>query len=277
MTPAISVEALTARYGRTGVLNGIDFEVPAGQCLALLGENGAGKSTLLQILAGQLRERSGRVRVNGYTGRSLKARRQLAYSPQFLDFPGGLRVRELLAFVAGLYGSSAQLQQRVYADFGLAELEGRPADRLSGGEAKRVSLAMAFAAGTPVLLLDEPMASLDQQYQRTLESYLSQLRGQRTIVFVSHDLPESLQVADRLMRLQQGRISDDELVNRSRQLCLLSFTASVCPALTGVLQQRRSDNRWEIRGFDGDDLVRQLVNSQTPFSELSLSREGGSL
>ncbi len=270
---ALEVDKLSLSFGPRQILNELSFSVPAGQSIALLGENGAGKSSLLQVLAGQLRARSGKIQIHGLPGKSLTARRQLAYAPQFLDFPAGLKIREIMHFVMKLYNSSAEQLQRVSADFGLAELEPRPADRLSGGEAKRVSLALAFASNASVLLLDEPAAALDQHYQRTLTHYLEQLKGRSTILFVSHERPASLSLADRLLYLDQGRLSEDISQSRPHEISKLSFFASECPTLKGVVQQQRSGDYWELSSFDGDALVRQLVSSGVPFSHLSLSRE----
>lgn len=270
---ALEVEKLSLSFGQRQILNELSFKVPSGQSIALLGENGAGKSSLLQVLAGQLRARSGQIQIYGLPAKSLAARRQLAYAPQFLDFPAGLKIREIMQFVMNLYNASAEQMQRVSADFGLAELESRPADRLSGGEAKRVSLALAFAANASVLLLDEPAAALDLHYQRTLTHYLEQLRGRTTILFVSHERPASLSLADRLLYLEQGRLSEDTHQSVPREICKLSFFALECPVLKGVIQQQRSGEHWELTSFDGDELVRQLVSSGALFSRLSLSRE----
>ncbi|PKL74608.1 MAG: hypothetical protein CVV27_19625 [Candidatus Melainabacteria bacterium HGW-Melainabacteria-1] len=267
---AIQAENLSARYGRLQVYQALSFSVETGSCVALVGANGAGKSTLLRQLVGQSNSPTGRVRILGTAAGSLSARRAMAYAPQFLDYPAGLRVLDVIHFVKALYGSPAESLAQSIELFGVNELLQRPADRLSGGEAKRVSLSLALGSNTPILLLDEPAASLDPVYQRALAHALRALRGSKTILFVSHDLPASLQLADRLLQLEGGQLRQDLNLTHGQMLARMSFEANDCPPLPGALEQRRIGRHWEVRSLDPDALVRWLVHSGIAFSRLNI-------
>lgn len=272
----IVLKNIALRYGRQQVLKGLSLEVPAGQSLALVGPNGAGKSSLLKVLTGLLRAHQGSVSIDGLPVSQLQARRKLAFSPQQLDLPAGLLVKDVLKYVLSLYPqSSSQTRAEMIERFGLAALLHKKADQLSGGENKRVSLTLALAACSEVLILDEPASALDSQYQHALFETVRALRGQRTLVFVSHNYQEIMHNADRLVRLEAGQIVADQQVRaEDADLAMLRFAAPVSPVLPGVLQQRGVAPFWEFQVKDGDAAVRALLAQEVPFSQLEVSRIG---
>ncbi|MFL6107286.1 MAG: sulfate/molybdate ABC transporter ATP-binding protein [Marmoricola sp.] len=196
------------------------FVVGAGQTIALLGENGAGKSTLLAVAAGLLRPDSGRVVLDGDTlldtenGIDVAPHRRgialLAQDP--LLFPH-LSVLDNVAFGprnSGLARPAARAQAQHWLDeVGVGDLAARRPGELSGGQAQRVAVARALAADPRLLLLDEPMASLDVEVTPALRQTLRRVLADRTSVIVTHDVLDALLLADRVVVLENGRVVED--------------------------------------------------------------------
>jgi ABC-type multidrug transport system ATPase subunit len=197
-------------------LAGISFELRAGEALALLGANGAGKSTLLRILATLLLPTSGRAQIAGHDAvldpRSV--RRQLGYhAGSDLGFYARLTGRENLRFFGRLnYLSNADAAQRIAhlgEQFHLEAALDRQVRTLSSGTVQRLSLARALLHQPRVLLLDEPTRSLDaiaaSEFRRFLKSEVLR-RGDTSLLFASHTLPEVELLADRIAVIDAGRL-----------------------------------------------------------------------
>ena len=210
-TLALRAEGLTRRYGTMTVLGSVSLAVAAGTVTAVLGPSGSGKSTLLRIVAGLEPHDAGRVWVAGRDVTTLPAHRRdvgLVFQDHAL-FPH-LDVRANVAF--GLVEAGwprAERRARVDAlldDLGLAALGARRVDALSGGERQRVALARALAPRPSVLLLDEPLASLDRGLRERLADDLAARLRQADLasVLVTHDLDEAATVADELVLLDAG-------------------------------------------------------------------------
>lgn len=208
--PSIKVEHVSKRYGKTAVLEGVSFEARAGEAIALWGANGAGKSTLIKAMLGLL-EFQGRIQVEGSDVRrnGKQARRFIGYVPQDVVFYDQ-SVRATLEFYARLKGVGPERLAELLARLGLADHTRKPVPALSGGLRQRLALAIALLADPPVLLLDEPTASLDAGAQRDYLSLLALLRQEegKTILFASHRLEEVELLANRVLMLEQGRLVD---------------------------------------------------------------------
>jgi iron complex transport system ATP-binding protein len=217
----LEADAVVAGYGDRLALRGCDLAVRGGELLAVVGPNGAGKSTLIRVLAGLLRPRSGRVRLDGVELRTLsraQIARRVAVVPQLFETLFPLGVREVVALGRtarlGLFGrptrdDSAAIE-RALVDLELTGLETRRIDALSGGERQRVVLAMALAQEADVLLLDEPTSHLDPAHQvatLALAGRLSRSRG-LAVAAVLHDLNLAAS-ADRVVVLEAGRVVRD--------------------------------------------------------------------
>lgn len=198
------------------ILDDLSLTVESGEFIALIGPNGAGKSTLLRVMAGVL-GCTGGVSLGGQPIGALAARqraRRVSYLTQGGAIHWGLTVHDIVAlgrlpFTGGgrLAAADAAIVARVIDDCGLGDIGGRPADALSGGERARVLFARALAVEAPLLLVDEPVASLDPAHQIGV---MKMLRGQttqgRAVVAVLHDLGLALRYATRIVALDRGRI-----------------------------------------------------------------------
>ena len=211
-TAALEARGLTRRYGRVSALADLDLDVEAGTITAVLGPSGSGKSTLLRLIAGLEPLDGGQVRVDGRDVTRLPAHRRgvgLVFQDHAL-FPH-LDVRANVAF--GLVEAGWEIGRRrqrvgeLLDDLGLGALATRRVDALSGGERQRVALARALAPRPAVLLLDEPLASLDRELRERLADDLRNRLRQPDLasVLVTHDLDEAATVADQLLLLRAGR------------------------------------------------------------------------
>lgn len=213
--PALSVRALTKRYGSTVAVDDVSFEVADGQFLALVGPSGCGKSTLLRLIAGLLEPQEGVITIAGreVTGRNTSVPAQqrdigIVFQEPAL-FPH-LDVAENVAF--GLGGrSKSERRARVRGVLELVDLigyEGRYPHELSGGERQRVALARSLAPAPAVMLLDEPFANLDHNLRVEVRAHTKEIleRAGATVVFVTHDQQEALALGDRLAVMRAGRL-----------------------------------------------------------------------
>lgn len=209
--PLLEARGLVKRYGHFAALRGLDLDLQAGELLAVFGPNGAGKTTLLRLLATAARPTEGRLR---FRGRDVAEdpgalRRVLGYVSHESLLYDALSPRENLNFLGKLHGLD-DLRQRVDEVLAQVELSDRadsPVRELSRGLRQRASVARALLADPELVLLDEPFTGLDRQAARVLRKGLEALRERgRTVVLVTHDLPMGLELADRLIVLQRGRL-----------------------------------------------------------------------
>jgi ABC-type Fe3+/spermidine/putrescine transport system ATPase subunit len=235
----LTLQDVHKSYAGQPILSGISMDVTAGQVVVLLGPSGCGKTTLLRIIAGLEKIDSGRLLLNGLdlTEIPVHLRRFGLVFQEFALFPHK-SVFENVAF--GLRMSGWEKEQRVdrvdqmLTLVGLAGFGDRPVHELSGGEQQRVALARSLAPAPRLLLLDEPLGSLDRALRERL---LSELRGMLkeagqiagldqpiTAVYVTHDQAEAFALADQVVVLNAGRV---EQIGRPRELYLQPRTPFV--------------------------------------------------
>ncbi len=211
---AITVEALTKRYGDTLAVDDISFAVAPGRTIGLLGGNGAGKTTTIAMLLGLLIPSSGRITVLGHdmaTDR-FAALARMNFSSPYVALPHRISVFENLMVYCHLYdvrdakGRIAELASQL----DLHELLARPAGDLSAGQKTRVALAKSLINRPDVLLLDEPTASLDPDTGDMVRSWLERYRAESgcAILLASHNMAEVERLCDEVLMLKRGRIVD---------------------------------------------------------------------
>lgn len=214
---SIEVTNIVKRFGPFTALRNVDLQIPTGELVALLGPSGSGKTTLLRIIAGLEIADEGTVRFDGddITDRSARERKVgfvfqhyalFRHMTVFENIAFGLKVRP-----AKLRPSKEKIRAKVHGLLKLIQLDSlaqRYPSQLSGGQRQRVALARALAVEPSVLLLDEPFGALDAKVRLELRRWLRQLHDEIhiTSVFVTHDQEEALEVADRIVLMNEGRI-----------------------------------------------------------------------
>jgi len=206
---SLSVAGLTKRFGAKTAIEDLSFSVASGEIVALLGPNGAGKSTTFACLAGLARPDEGTIRFDGRLLESDRGR-TVAVIPETPDVYPLLTVWEHLVFVAKLCRLDASWEARgdaLLARFGMSAERDTIGNALSKGMRQKTLIAATVLAGTPVLLLDEPMIGLDPRGQRELREMLGELRAAGTALMIStHQLESAEALSDRIIVLNHGRI-----------------------------------------------------------------------
>jgi ABC-2 type transport system ATP-binding protein len=211
---AVDVDGLTISYGDVTAVHDLSFHAEAGQVTCVLGPNGAGKTSTIEALEGIRRPDAGRLSVVGLDPRS--DRRALTERIGVMLQEGGLhpalRPPELLRHAAALYArplDPAALLDRL----GLAGRERRTYRQLSGGEQRRLALAVALVGRPQVAFLDEPTAGVDPAGRQVIRQVVAELRNDGvTVVLTTHDLDEAERVADRVVIVDHGRLLADGTV-----------------------------------------------------------------
>lgn len=277
MTTLASLEGVTRRFGDVTALDDVTIEFASGRIIGLLGPNGAGKTTMLSLIQGLRKPTSGTVRLFGGDPSDPSTRAGLGSTPQQTALPPTLKVGEVLDFVARHYEHPVP-RAELAAEFGLTELLGRQTGALSGGQQRRVSVALAFAGRPRLVLLDEPTTGLDVDGRRTLwDAVRRQQQAGSTVVVTSHYLEEIEALAERVVVVGRGRILADDTLAAVRgkvglhQVKLTTTDPDALTALPGVASiAAERDGSHTLLVHDGDAAVRALVQRGVPFSGLAV-------
>jgi ABC-2 type transport system ATP-binding protein len=205
---AITVSDLHKSYGSFEALRGVSFEIQTGEVFGLLGPNGAGKTTTVEILEGYRRRDGGLVEVLGTDPARAGAewREQIGIVLQSSAMYPNLTVREHLALFAGYYRTPRNVDEVVQL-VGLAERRDTRVKTLSGGQARRLDLALGLIGDPEILFLDEPTTGFDPAARRAAWEMIRSLRNLgKTVLLTTHYLDEAEQLADRVAVLSEGRI-----------------------------------------------------------------------
>jgi sulfate ABC transporter, ATP-binding protein len=214
---SIEVRNLSKRFGDHQALEDVSLHIASGELVALLGPSGCGKTTLLRIIAGLEAPDSGSVLFAGEDATGVHVReRRVGFVFQHYALFRHMTVFENVAFGLRVRArrerpSEAEIRARVHDLLGLVQMDGlarRYPAQLSGGQRQRVALARALAVEPRVLLLDEPFGALDAKVRKDLRRWLRRLHDELHVasIFVTHDQEEALEVADRVVLMNAGRI-----------------------------------------------------------------------
>ena len=243
----LRLEAVSKRYGRAPrpAVDRVSFSIAAGSAVGLLGANGAGKTTTVRMLAGLVPPDAGTIEVFGGDPRDPAVRTRIGYVPEQPSFPPGLTAREVLDYVAQLFGLPADVRRERIDN--LLEWAGLAAERravrtFSKGMRQRLGLAQALIAEPSLLILDEPTADLDPAGRAQVRDLVVAVAARGGIVVVnSHLLGEVERVCERVVMLRAGRVEADLRVSdlqeqgRDLEAVFLEVTGSAAAALPAFM------------------------------------------
>ncbi|MDH4141380.1 MAG: ABC transporter ATP-binding protein [Chloroflexota bacterium] len=216
---AVACRDLTKRFSGSGggvlAVDRLDLDIPAGSVFGLLGPNGAGKTTTLRMITGLARPTAGAVAIDGVTVQpdNPGVRRSIGVLDQAPRFYGWMRGRELVELAGRLAGlTGAELRARTRDTLERTGLDASAERRIggySGGMRQRLGIAAALVSDPGLLLLDEPVSSLDPEGRRDLLSLIADLRGNATVIFSTHVLDDVERICDRVGILDTGRLVEE--------------------------------------------------------------------
>jgi sulfate transport system ATP-binding protein len=268
---SILVRNATRRFGDFTALDDVSVEIPSGSLTALLGPSGSGKSTLLRVIAGLERPDGGTVEIDGRDATSLPPqRRGVGFVFQHYAAFKHMTVRENVAF--GLKVArrpKAEIRARVEELLELVQLPGladRYPSQLSGGQRQRMALARSLAVQPSVLLLDEPFGALDARVRQELRAWLRHLHDEVhvTTVFVTHDQEEAMEVADRIVVMNHGRVEQvggpRDLYEHPSNAFVMGFVGPVTRLGELFIRPHDVEVRRQPNGTTSEAMVERLVH-----------------
>jgi len=249
---------LSKRYGGVDALDGISFNVGAGEIFGLLGPNGAGKTTALECVLGLRRPDRGSVSVSGIDvlENPGDAKQLIGAVLQAATLQDKVTPRKALRLFASFYRKPADVGS-LLGQFGLSDMADAPFDSLSGGLRQRLFLALAFVNNPSLVVLDEPTAGLDPRSRRDLHDIIVGMRDAgRSVLLSTHDLDEAQGICDRVAILDRGRIvaaaRPSELIEQSRSgprvevRTLKPIREALLASLDGVTRCSRKGDGWTL-------------------------------
>ena len=247
----ILVENISRSFGSFQAVDGINLEIASGSLVALLGPSGSGKSTLLRLIAGLETPDSGKIEIDGrdVTHKSVRSR-GIGFVFQHYALFKHMTIRQNIAFGLELQkASKAKVRAKVEELLSLVQLQGlgdRYPSQLSGGQRQRVALARTLAVEPQILLLDEPFGALDAKVRKELRATLRRLHEQVnvTTIFVTHDQEEAMELADRIVVINKGRVEQvgtpAEIYDRPATAFVMSFVGpvNVLPSTSNIFHHQ---------------------------------------
>jgi ABC-2 type transport system ATP-binding protein len=274
-TPSVaSLERVVKSFGATTALSGVDLELRRGEILALLGPNGAGKSTAVALLLGLRRPDAGRATLFGRDPRDPVARRYVGAVLQDIGFPPAIRVREVVDLVRAHF-TNPETAEAVLRRLELESLADRDATGLSGGQKRRLAVALALVGRPEALFLDEPTAGMDPSARRDLLADITEFsEAGGAVLLTTQQLAEAEEIASRVVLIVEGRIAFEGTVAEMRARAgstRVRLRAPELPGVPGVAAVDSFDGRHVLYVEDADRFVAQLVRSGVSFSELEVA------
>ena len=220
MSPAITLEGVTKRYGDLTAVDAVDLQVPEGSLCGFLGPNGAGKSTTIRMIMSIIYPDVGRISVMG--GSALDRKDDIGYLPEERGLYRKMRVVELLRYVARLKGIEGSVLRARVDDWldrmELPDVRRKRCQELSKGMQQKIQFIASVIHEPDLVILDEPFSGLDPVNSRLLSRVIGELHGAgRTIIFSTHVLHQAEQICDRVVMIDRGRVVLDDTLAEIRR------------------------------------------------------------
>ena len=203
----IKIQNLHKRFGKNQVLSGLELAINGGGIIAVLGPNGSGKTTLIKCILGMVIPNKGDIWVfDSKVKNSWKYRQEIDYLPQIANFPGNLKVRELIRMIKDLRQKPSD-EEKLIRLFGLEPFLNKKLSTLSGGTKQKVNIVLTFMFDSPLIILDEPTTGLDPASLIQLKELIQQEKKKgKTILITSHIMQFVAEVSDEIVYLLEGKI-----------------------------------------------------------------------
>jgi ABC-2 type transport system ATP-binding protein len=261
---------VTKRFGQVTALADASFAVGPGESVALLGPNGAGKTTALAVLLGLRVPDAGAARLFGGNPRATGSRLRVGVTPQEIAFPPTLRVREVLELARAHFERPLELAVLVER-FDLGRIVGRQTGGLSGGERRRLGVALAFAGRPLLVIVDEPTAALDREARLAVwQAIRLHVQEGGALLLTTHQLEEAEALAQRVVVIEAGSIVSDALIADFKAAAGLTLVRFAAPANIDVPGAERDGNRMRMLVPDGGAAVERLVRGGVPLAGLEV-------
>jgi ABC-2 type transport system ATP-binding protein len=232
MAGTVVVRGLRKRYGGVAAVDGVSFDVSAGEIFGLIGPNGAGKTTTVECLVGLRVPDEGSIELCGIDARARprEVKRRIGASLQTTALQDTITPREALQLFASFYPAAAD-PSGLLDRFALGDKADAAFETLSGGQRQRLALALAFVNRPEVVLLDEPTAGLDPQSRRELHGEIARMKREgHTVLLTTHDLDEAEQLCDRIAIISHGRLiasgTPRDLIARSERMQMVRIATA---------------------------------------------------
>ena len=204
----IEIKDLHKRFGNNEVLKGVDLSIKNSGVTAILGPNGSGKTTLIKSVLGMVKPDKGTIEINGrsiYKG--WHYRHDIDYLPQIANFPGNLKVKELIAMIMDIRNLKSGIQNQLIELFKLQPYLNKKLSTLSGGTKQKVNLVLALISDSPLIILDEPTSGLDPISHLRLKELINKEKEKgKTILLTSHIMGFVEEIAEEIIFLLEGKI-----------------------------------------------------------------------
>jgi len=274
-------EGVNKNYGQVRALADFNFEVRAGELVAILGPNGAGKTTAIRLALGLARPNSGKLTVFGGDPASTETHMRVGAMMQVGRVPETLRVREHVDLFSSYYPTPLPISETL-AIAGLEDLKDRKFGALSGGQKQRVLFALAICGDPDLLFLDEPTVGLDVEARYLLwDEIRSLLRRGKTVVLTTHYLEEADALADRVAVINKGRIiaqgSPAEIKSHTagkKIRCVTELPLDVIRTMKGVADVQTDREAVVIQTAQPENVLRQLLQLDLEVSGIEVSSAG---
>jgi ABC-2 type transport system ATP-binding protein len=272
--PIIQLANVCKSFGSFPVIADLSLQVNAGELVTLLGVNGAGKTTTINLMLGLEKPDQGEILLLGEKPQSLAVRQQIGVTPQNTGFPEGLKVAEIIAFVQAHYASPLDIAT-IAQQFSLQDILDRQTSTLSGGQKRRLAVALAFVGNPRCVFLDEPTTGLDvesrQKIWRAIHHYIA---AGGTVFLTTHYLEEAEALSTRIIILEKGCIKIEGTVAQIKAMAGLArvrFMTDQVPIKLTHVEKIENAGKWvTLHTHNVDGLIRELVQSGIEFRQLQI-------
>lgn len=282
MACVVSFQQVSKEFKGRKAVDGVSFSIEEGETVAILGPNGAGKTTTIMMMLGLMQASSGEIEIFQHTAADKRTRDRIGVMLQEVSMIDALKVHEILELFRSYYQNPLSYEELVAITALDSKVLNQMANKLSGGQKRRLSFALALAGNPDVLFLDEPTAGMDLTSRKHFWETISHLKEiGKTIIFTTHYLPEADEVASRILLFANGKIIADgspQTMKANLTKKSLSFDMNDT-ILLDVLQEDQvisavniKHNRVFIESNDTDDVLRRLLQTDMRIQNITIEQ-----